>query len=207
MLGIQMQQLVEQAAALGIFKETKTASTKVSGQVKNSRPQTREAPTNAQATITKPLVQTKESTTQKKMHIRVGAINCESMGATQPKGKVSPQSEVKTRKPATTAKVTLKSTVKKTKTTISEVEITNKNNTSSRPNISVKSSVQNVKTIQRKGSLKLKIQAGKGDKSPTATKSRVSVKISSPSGATTMAKPDLKPRRRWSTTKDITLIK
>ncbi|KAL9238825.1 hypothetical protein vseg_013198 [Gypsophila vaccaria] len=210
-LGLQMQQLVEQATALGIFKETKTtASSKVSGQVKDLRAQTRETAKNVQSTTTpqsstNPLIQTKESTTQKKMQIKLGAIK-NTAGTAQSKGKVSPQSEVNTQKPASTAKVTLRSTVKRTKTTISEVRLTNKNKDTSRPNISLKSSVQNVKTIERKGSLKLRIQAGGGDKSPTAMKSRLLLKTSSPSGAAPVAKPDLKPRRKWSTTKEITLI-
>ncbi|KAJ8440240.1 hypothetical protein Cgig2_024005 [Carnegiea gigantea] len=202
MLGVQMRQLVEQAAALGILKDPKTTEDMKANQGKPARP----APKNVQAATehqkrsTRSRIQTTELTTDKKMSMKLAGIK-NNMGATQPKG---PRKN--SAKATTTANVSLKSTVKKTKTTISKVYVgstTKRDNETAKGSVSVKSSIKKVETVKGQGTIKLMVKANQGDNhSHSAAKSGTRT-LGCTSGAP--VKSDLKARRKWSTTKEITV--
>lgn len=172
----------------------------------NQEKPARPAPKNVQAATehqkrtTRSRIQATESTTDKKMSMKLAGIK-NNMGATQPKG---PRKNFA--KATTIAKVSLKSTVQKTKTTVSKVYVgspATRDNETAKGSISVKSSIENVETVKGKGTIKLMVKANQGDNhSHSAAKSGTRT-LGCTSGAP--VKSDLKARRKWSTTKEITV--
>lgn len=171
----------------------------------NQEKPARPAPKNVQAATkhqkrsTRSRIQTTESTPDKKTSMKLAGIK--NMGATQPKG---PRKN--SAKATTAAKVSLTSTVKKTKTTISKVYVgstAKRDRETAQGSISVKSSIKNVETVEGKGTIKLMVKANQGDNhSHTAAKSGTRT-LACTSGAP--VKSDLKARRKWNTTKEITV--
>ncbi|XP_010686178.2 uncharacterized protein LOC104900460 [Beta vulgaris subsp. vulgaris] len=223
-LGVQMKQLVKQAAALGILKDSRTSSLILTGDMKaNSKTPTstkpalkklqattKTAPMKVQATTktapkkvqatkkqkssTKLLVESMDSTTEKKMSMKVATGKNHNMGASQlSKAKRPPEKNADNKATATT-KVSLESTVRNTKTTISKVYVNQ-----SAAKKSKETTVKNVETTQDKGSIKLTIKAhdqGHKSQNTTAVKSHAATDTNSSPGT---AKSDLRPRRKWST--------
>uniref|UniRef100_A0A803KS41 Uncharacterized protein n=1 Tax=Chenopodium quinoa TaxID=63459 RepID=A0A803KS41_CHEQI len=194
-LGAQMQQLVKQAAALGILKDSNTSP--IPGIEKaNSKIQTRLSPKKMQAATnkkssTKQPIRRLESTAERKMSMKLATVN-KNMGATQ-------SSSASSNKAMASAKVSLKSTVKRTKTTISKVYVDQPSQKQGKDTV--------VKTVQQKedkGSIKLTVKAHQGyNKSQlSASKSHSPIKTNSSPGA---VKSDIKPRRKWSTPEDFAL--
>ncbi|XP_056689546.1 uncharacterized protein [Spinacia oleracea] len=208
-LGVQLQQLVKQAAALGILNSSPIDQLSAGNVKENSKIPIRSTPKKVQATLskkdsTKQPVQRMELTTEKKLSMKHTTVKNNNMGATQSKtAKAPPESSAGNNLKATStaAKFSLKSTVKRTKTTISKVYV----NQPPIWNKGKETIVKNVQKIQGKGSIKLTVKTHQGRIKPdTAPKSHASTKKNSSPGA---VKSDLKPRRKWSTAEAITLKK
>jgi len=173
----------------------------------NQEKPTRPAPKNVQAATkhqirpTQSLIQTTESTTEKQISMKLAGIK--NIGATQRKG---PRKN--SAKATTTSKVSLKSTVKNTKATISKVYVQStakRAEETAKGSISAKSSIKNVETLKGKGMTKLTVKANQGDyTSHSAAKSSALTSACTPGPP---FKSDLKARRKWSTTKELTVKK
>ncbi|XP_021716235.1 uncharacterized protein LOC110684134 [Chenopodium quinoa] len=192
-LGLQMQQLVKQAAALGILKDS-DASPIPGNEKANSKIQTRLSPKKMQTTpnkksSTKQPIRRLESTTKRKTSMKLATVN-KNMGA----------SSAGSNKASASAKVSLKSTVKRTKTTISKVYVDQPTQKQGKDTV-----VKNVQQKEDKSSIKLTVKAHQGNnksQSSSSSKSHSPTKTNSSPGA---VKSDIKPRRKWNTPEDIML--